>query len=200
MKTNFVNFTVVSDDSLPNASHFSSWMKLLRSTAWMLRFVTACRTRERYEFDDLLLHEIQAAERIWWTKSQRDSFPEEIACLQHGRPIPKSSRLFQLNPVMDDSGLLRVKGRLGSAAMITDETKNPLILDPKHQFVRVLIQHYHERAGHHGQEFVANELRQRYWILHLVRLFEALGIIVRCARTIVQVLGHQRWDYCQIQE
>ena len=39
-----------------------------------------------------------------------------------------------------------------------------LILDPKHAATKLLVCHYHEKAGHGGQDYAVNELRQRFWI------------------------------------
>ena len=43
----------------------------------------------------------------------------------------------------------------------------PVILDSKHPLTRLLIQHYNVKAGHQGQEFVVNELQQKFWLISL---------------------------------
>ena len=61
---------------------------------------------------------------------------------------------------------MRVRGRIG-AAHVPSHTKRPVILDGRHPFTRLLVLHQHRAAGHANHERVVNELRQRYWILHL---------------------------------
>ena len=117
--------------------------------------------------DDLSPEECREAERRWWKRSQMDSFGEDIALLKEGKGLGSSSRLRKLSPFVDLEGILRVRGRTSVSEELGYGTKNPIILDPKHKFTRLLLQHHHELAGHHGQEMVANELRQRYWILDL---------------------------------
>lgn len=62
--------------------------------------------------------------------------------------------------------MLRVRGRIGKAA-VAESTKTPVILDGRHPFTKLLVDHAHRRAGHANNERVVNELRQRYWIIHL---------------------------------
>ena len=72
-----------------------------------------------------------------------------------------------LSPFLDEDGVLRVKGRTNNSGHLDYGTMNPVIVDPKHGFTRLLLHHHHVMAGHHGQERVANDVRQRYWILDL---------------------------------
>ena len=63
------------DQALLEVNRFSSWMKLLCSTAWMLRFVAVCHLGHHCADKELKLRDIQKAEKIWWKQVQRDSFP-----------------------------------------------------------------------------------------------------------------------------
>ena len=72
--------------------------------------------------------------------------------------------MSKLSPMLDD-GVIQVKGRAEKAVGLPGWDPRPVILDPKHRLTQLLIQHYHEKSQHHGQERVLNELRQRDWIL-----------------------------------
>ncbi|CAG7818825.1 unnamed protein product, partial [Allacma fusca] len=87
--------------------------------------------------------------------------------LSQGKPLPQSSRLRFLSPYLDTFGVMRVKGRIGEAIEITHWTQNPVILDPKHPYTTLVGQWFHEDAKHYGMEAVANEIRQRFWVLNL---------------------------------
>ncbi|OXA48117.1 uncharacterized protein LOC110855239 [Folsomia candida] len=114
--------------------------------------------------------ELAAAEKVWWRKCQKDSFPTEVQLLQDNVDLWKSkqanhSRLLRLSPIMDEDGIIRLKGRIDQALCIGWDTKQPVILDDKHPFVMRMIDYYHRAHQHQGQEAVFNDLRRRYWIL-----------------------------------
>ncbi|CAG7700760.1 unnamed protein product, partial [Allacma fusca] len=111
--------------------------------------------------------DIVSAELYWWRLAQGNSFPEEVSCLNRGRPLPSSSRLLGLSPVLDEFGVMRVKGRISEAAELLSWTKNPVILDRKHPYTVLLGRWYHEQANHYGMETVANNIRQRFCIMQL---------------------------------
>ena len=91
--------------------------------------------------------------------------------------IKKASPLFKLNPFVDDSGILRVGGRLERADESV-EVKHPIIL-PRAGHVSLLIaRHYHER-NHQGRGITINEIRQAgYWICGVRRV--ASSVINSC--------------------
>ena len=66
--------------------------------------------------------------------------------------------------MLDGEGILRVKGRMASSNQVEECLKNPVILNSKNPFTRLLVRHHHEKAGHHGRETVVNQLRQRFCI------------------------------------
>ena len=59
--------------------------------------------------------------------------------------------LRKLSPMLDDEGILRVGGRLENAA-IDYEAKHQIILPYRHNVTNLIIQKYHQQAGHLGQE------------------------------------------------
>ena len=65
---------------------------------------------------------------------------------------------------MAEAECLRVGGRLRKAP-VPEETRHPLILDPKHEITRLIVMHNHLRLYCTSNEHVLNELRQKYWIL-----------------------------------
>ncbi|XP_026331715.1 uncharacterized protein LOC113239063 [Hyposmocoma kahamanoa] len=151
-----------SFDHLPDIDRFSSYERLIRTTARVLAFVDMCRRRaNRVE-----LRHVQEAERLWLLKSQRDDFNEEIACLARKKPLPRSSKLFKLDPVIGTDGIVRVNGRI-NAAQIEQSVKSPAVLDGRNVFTRLCIDNIHRRSGHGGRERVANDVRQTYYVLRL---------------------------------
>ena len=152
---------------LPDVRRFSSFQRLIRTTAWVVRFVNNLKPTSRSIYGELSPEELQRAERLWWRRAQADSFPTEEAEVRSDKCVSKSSRLYQLSPYLDEFGILRIKGRTTAAPAVSGDVTRPVILDPKHPFTQLLIAHHHVRSGHHGQERVVNELRQRYWVLSI---------------------------------
>ena len=97
-------------------------------------------------------------------KSQRDSFSLDFEALKANKHLPVKSRLSALRPFIDEAECLRVGGRLRKAPVL-EETRHPLILDPKHEITRLIVMHHHLRLYCTSNKHVLNELRQKYWIL-----------------------------------
>ena len=155
---------------------------MLRSTAWDSRFIDNLKRKlhkqPRIE-GELTADKIKRAEHLQCRKVQSDCFAQEIHDLQQCGQVSGASRLSQLAPILDEEGIIRLKGRTGNTPGIAFEAVQPMISDPKHEVVRLMIQHQHNLSGHHGQERVLNGLRQRYWVL--------------TARTAVS----RAWNVCQ---
>ncbi|CAC5392397.1 unnamed protein product [Mytilus coruscus] len=84
---------------------------------------------------------------------QNVHFEEEIHVLQNidrGKVLKKSSKLFKLNPFIDDNGLLRVRGRLERADLPYD-AKHPIILPKDSNISKLIIEDIHRSVGHLDQ-------------------------------------------------
>ncbi|XP_063838195.1 uncharacterized protein LOC135087327 [Ostrinia nubilalis] len=153
-----------NDLPVPDPQRFSSWLRLLRATATVLLFIEKCKKKKLTVVTDELM---QKAEKLLIRHAQEQSFQEEINLLKQDKPLRADSRLRSLTPYLDNDGLLRVGGRIDAAKAVSDEVKNPAILDGRHETARLIVKHYHVRAAHSCNELVVNELRQKYWLLRL---------------------------------
>lgn len=157
-----------------SAERFSHWRRLLRVAARVFQFTRLLRNSEARSADTLcrdglrplLARDVKNAEEFLLKQAQRDTFAEELACIQLGKDISKKSRLRNLGPRLADDGFLRACGRISSVSA-APEVRNPIILDGRHPTVRLLITDYHTKAMHGHNETVVNQLRQKYVILHL---------------------------------
>ena len=167
-----VSSECVRNAVLPDPSRFSSWMRLVRATAWVLRFVKILKHRALRTSapppGELVPEELESAERLWWQQVQADCFPAEVRSTESGKPVDKDSRLSHLSLVLTD-GVVRHHSRLVNSSDLPDMVKQPVVLDPSHPFTRLLIAWYHVASCHQGQKRVCNELRQRYLIVGLRR-------------------------------
>ncbi|XP_074031706.1 uncharacterized protein [Leptinotarsa decemlineata] len=164
----FVFYHFIQDNLIvPDPNRFSKWKRLLRATAYVIRFYEIIKNHSKFK-SELTAEEICKAEVHLFRKIQLDSFNEEMTFLRNKMPIRSKSRLYTLScSYSEDDGLIRLSGRLDQSIQLTDSAKRPIVLDPNHRITKLLIQHYHEMVHHHGQEMVVNNLRMRFWILRM---------------------------------
>ena len=165
--------------------YFSSWYRLKKFFAWMLRFRVKLRDAveqrrigrviltENKKIDPIALDELESAEREIIRHVQNESFEEEVATLKRSGPsvpigegvkkhhIKKSSKVIKLDPRLLD-GDLCVGGRLGNGPF-QQESKHPMIPPKSHHIVTLIIRHYHQISGHSGVEHVLSLIRERFW-------------------------------------
>ena len=146
-------------------SRFSTWLRLKRVVAWIIRFLSNCRiSEEDREAKCLTVEEINDAEHLIIKDVQATDFGDELSLLSKGQQVPKSSKLAPLSPFVDSEGVLRVGGRLGDLN-IPLAMKHPPILARSHPATRLLIDWTHRRNGHVGPDHVLALLREAYWIV-----------------------------------
>ncbi|XP_063386121.1 uncharacterized protein LOC134672147 [Cydia fagiglandana] len=161
----YINIVHSKSDDLPvpDVTRFSSWLRLQRATAAVLKFIERCKHRSA-DIDCALM---ARAEQLLLKQAQQESFGDDIAAIRNGNILDRSSKLRHLSPFLDENGLLRCGGRIDAAADVALETKRPIILDGKHAVSRLLVRSYHEKAAHGNHEGVVNDLKQKYWLFKL---------------------------------
>ena len=144
-------------------SRFSSWYKLKRIFAWILRYrlklLTAARARMAGSHSTHDIHDI-AVPPITLSELER----AEHYILQHVQlcyACDKSS-IRKLDPFMMD-GLLRVGGRLSHSSLEINAS-HQIILPKDHIISKMIIDYYHHLSGHSGREYVLSLIRTKYWI------------------------------------
>lgn len=172
--------------------HYSSWNRILRAVAWLLKFKrllqNLCLKRKevlntieaqvfKHAKQNCIVKEMNKYKASFKASNLsaddlRDAefamicycqdFVDELSSLKKGLNVKKDSSIFSLDPRIQD-GLLRVGGRLRNSAMPV-ETKNPAILPKNHHISKLLIKYIHQQTGHSGQNYVLSSLRQKYWI------------------------------------
>lgn len=159
---------VLSDGTnMLQPNRFSSWSKLVRLTARVMRFVyNCCNPKELRQAGRCLLpEELKDAEIHHIKQAQAECFSEEIKALKKGKPLPKASKLLSLNPFIDDEGVLRSSSRLEYSSSLPWESKYPIILPRKHVVTSLIIQDMHVNCLHGGTNLVLSHLSTKYWIL-----------------------------------
>jgi hypothetical protein len=144
---------------------FSSWRRLLRVTAYVRRFVQNLQAlrkmsrmngnpdvRIQLELGPLSTNELEKSE-AYWIKEAQTSLHDRV----------KSGQLRQLSPFTDEDGIVRVGGRVDQA-LVSYDTKHPVLLPRNHWISHLITQHSHG-IGHTGVATTVAKIRKKYWIL-----------------------------------
>lgn len=146
-------------------NRFSNWNRLLRTTAYVLRFCDAVRQKANSNHE-LESTELARAENLLFRLAQKEFYSEEIHILKLNKTLSKSSSLYKTTPKLDEAQILRVEGRI-EKAIVSEDTKFPIILPKGSRITQLLIMHFHKNYKHLNHETVINEMRQRFYIPRL---------------------------------
>ncbi|XP_062716636.1 uncharacterized protein LOC115260563 [Aedes albopictus] len=157
-----VCFTVYENRFLDDmmARYYPNLQLLLRITARILRFghpEFRCSPR-------LSPAEINFALGKYLQHTQQQHFPSELSRLQRGLTVERSSPLHQLNPFLDENGVVRVGGRLQQSDLSYDN-KHPILLPCHSILTSLILLHDHQEHLHCGPQSFLAATRTRYWIL-----------------------------------
>lgn len=143
---------------------YSSLDKLLGVIAWIKRFINNCRHPDRRESSRVLTPEERKVALLYCVRvTQEEHFKTEMKALRKETPKLKGA-LARLNPFIDESGLLRVGGRLRNASL-PYSARHPLLLPKKGHFVELLVNDRHLKNTHAGCNALLAILQREFWIL-----------------------------------
>ena len=199
---------------LERLDRFSTWHQARRAVANCLRFKSylqrRCaekrqRTEQKKDVERTVMEPMSAeilllAEKEIIKNVQRRTFKDEIQTIQvlnntdkptreRRRHCKTTSRLHQLDPFLDNDGIMRVGGRLRRSEM-KFEGKHPAIL-PQCHLTELILAHCHAEVAHQGRGMTTNCMRSKgYWILgssHFVSKFISKCVTCRRLRRSPQV-------------
>ncbi|UYV80693.1 hypothetical protein LAZ67_19001416, partial [Cordylochernes scorpioides] len=143
---------------------FSTFRKLSRVTAWLLRFIHNARhSSDKIKHKELSSNELDNSIRTLIQIIQSSEFKTEIQCCNQSKVLPSNSKPLSLNPFIDSSGILRVGGRLRKSNLQFNE-KHPIILPHNHFVTELIVQQFHVEHLHSGLQLTLCAIRQKYWI------------------------------------
>lgn len=150
----------------------SNLRRLIRRTAWLLRFSRNCQLRGedrcKREIGEITELEEEDALISWIQREQSIYYNLELKALHQGDNLPSKSQLICLNPIIDDKRILRVGGRLEHSILSFDQ-RHPIILPDVSHLAQLLIRDAHKETLHGGFQKMAALLRQHFWIINLRR-------------------------------
>ncbi|XP_011691571.1 PREDICTED: uncharacterized protein LOC105452295 [Wasmannia auropunctata] len=157
LKKNICLVTTYTD--LGILERISSYSRLLRVVAHCLRWRPDNKCT-----GTLKATEINAAEIRILRILQSTQFLNEIKALTENKDLPNKSKIANLNPFIDENGLIRVGGRLQSS-QLTFAQRHPILLPSRHHLTDCIIRETHERHYHAGIQSTLHTLRQKFWLL-----------------------------------
>ena len=179
----------------------SSYNKLWRVMAWILRFKNNCSTKPKLS-GSLTAKEKQDAFFKIVSIVQQQQWPKELQVLDQQQTtedngklvsVMRTSNICNLNPFLDENGILRVGGRLENSNKAF-AAKHPVLL-PYCHLARIYFQDLHVQSLHAGPTLLLATARQNVWIVRGAQMArEIVKKCVTCTRwkgeTLVQQMGN----------
>lgn len=164
---------------------FSSWNSLVTAIALLTHVSASCCSKGNCKGwhrcpEARTVESYQSAERWIILTVQREAFATECTALLNNKSLPRGSPILNLDPFIDDNGMLSVGGRL-RRSQITSQEKFPLIIPKGHHIALLLARHYHQEVKHQGRTFTEGAIRMAgYWIVGGKRLVSSM--IRKCVK------------------
>ncbi|XP_072403037.1 uncharacterized protein [Diabrotica undecimpunctata] len=156
-------FLIRALEPVVDISRFSSLSKLIRTVAFVLRFVSMISNKDsRRTNGPLNTEELRKAYKLLLKMSQRESYTVEINNLLNRQEINTKSKILNLNPFIDQKGLLRVGGRLTNSDYSYDK-KHPIIVSAHNPLTKLIFKSEHLKLMHAGPQLLLSSLRQSIW-------------------------------------
>ncbi|XP_039502221.1 uncharacterized protein LOC120458585 isoform X2 [Drosophila santomea] len=160
-------FTLVAaDDFVIPFQRFSSFSRLVRTTAGVLRFARWCR-KQRNELEE---YGLTAAENLLVRQAQLESFPEEMRSAETGQDVARSSDIRGLVPYLDEDGILRAYGRIDAALFMPYSARRPVLLSHRHSLTELTVRDFHARMKHQNVDATIAEIRTKFWVTKMRRV------------------------------
>ena len=146
-------------------NHYSSYYKLLKHIAWILKLKRNDISYKRNKghkslpFTNLNIQDIDCPENKILKHCQLECFENEFVDLVKGLPL-KSGKLIPLSLFVKD-GLIRVGGRTGST-YIPYSSKHQVIISNNHPIASLLVFYIHVTNFHLGRDLTLSLPRESY--------------------------------------
>ncbi|XP_047527076.1 uncharacterized protein LOC125064193 [Vanessa atalanta] len=181
-------------DPIIQFERFSNFIRLKRSFAYALRFIHNIKSLKTKKRGILTTDELQISFNYLCKFAQIQSFPDEYNALRQTQFISSKSILQSLNVFLDNSGIIRVGGRL-EHSNYDYEKKHPIVLQSKHYLTILIFRYEHIKQMHAGPQLLLYTVRNYIWPLagrNLAR--RTVRNCVRCrrlqGRTLTPIMGH----------
>ncbi|XP_028178737.1 uncharacterized protein LOC114366158 isoform X2 [Ostrinia furnacalis] len=176
-------------ESIINFDNYSNFNKLLRSFAYIKRFINNVKNPKNKQLNSLTAEELNNAFHCLCSIAQRQSFPVEYDNLINNKSLKSKSKILSLSPFFDtDKQLILVGGRIDASAY-TYEKKHPILLHASHRLTKLYFEREHIRNMHAGPSLLLATVRETVWPVNGRRLARrVVNNCVRCRRVVGKTL------------
>ena len=151
-KTAVLAATATNIQALIEYERFSSYKKLVKVVAYMLRFVRNCKNKDNRIEGEISTAETSSAEKLVIRQVQSTFNQSKL------EDINKNLGTF-----LDEDMIIRCKGRLQNSSL-QYEAKCPILMPRDHYVTTLLIRRCHESVMHNGTKETLAELRSGFWV------------------------------------
>ena len=88
--------------------------------------------------------------------------------------LKQSSRIAPHSSFFSSNGLIHSSGRIKRIIEFGFNVKNPIILDARHPFVKLFLEHTHVKHYHQGVEYLRSILQDYYTVLKLRSILRSI--------------------------
>lgn len=157
-KHSMIAATIVRNETIDRfIEFFSDWKRLIRCTAWLVKFKQWLLMRSSQSANNIDDHSKLTIDDL---KIAENSILQ-IFQKQQNWKLDRCNSLVKLDHVVIDD-LICVGGRLSNSD-ISDEAKHQIIIPKDHHVTTLIIRKIHEENGHVGVNHVLTLVRERFW-------------------------------------
>ena len=165
--TTSVKKQITSVPSIFPFDKFSSYQKYLRIAAYVLRPLPKHAAYRNLDGSITDPSELDEAEGHLQYLVQGESFATERKDLLDNKSVKRSSRIAPHSPFIIPNGLIHSSGRIKRLIEGGFNVKYPIILDARHPFVKLFLEHTHVKHFHQGVEYLRSIVEEHYAVLKL---------------------------------
>lgn len=178
--------------------------KILRITAYVIRFVKMKTNKNSEKLaGPITAEEMGNAEIKWVVSIQSQIFAPELRNLNSGQKVENTSKYSTLQPILNESGIICLGGRLAESSMTYLE-KHPILMEKCEKFGKLLMLRSHKEVRHGGVSDTITQLREKYWIPAGRQLAKTIvkncltckRLTIKPMDTLTASLPHDRLDQC----
>lgn len=146
---------------------FSDYFSAQKSVALCMKYGDILKGKSQKGHTSLTTSDMQKAELAILRAVQAEAYEDELSMLTQPhdkKKLKASSKLYCLDPFIDEDGLIRVGGRIKKAD-VSIKVRHPVILPKHHHISKLLVRQAHEQSWHGGRGATLSTLRSNgYWI------------------------------------
>ena len=157
------------EEKLFDYTKFSSYFKLVRITAYLLRILPQHAHFRSSDASILRPDELQVAEAKLQFLVQTESFPFEKKQLLDEKDLTRKNPISPYTPFIGPTALIRSSGPIKRLVVVAADydIKHPIILDSRHPAVRPFPKKEHLVNHHEVIDFLRACIQRRYAVLKL---------------------------------